>query len=176
MQRTAVALWGNDPRLARGATELAAWEWTVNDVPLSSMFDGGPHLPLLHEHSTYGTEALHRLRGDRTDRPVFVQRFQRSWVDKALRRKGTPWAPSGPAFEDGRVCLLECLCGDLDCGALTTEVVFSDQSVEWRDIGWQVTYEPFAGYNEVVHSATFDRRAYTSLIDQLLAGALTDIG
>lgn len=176
VHRTTVALWDGDPRLTSGSTELAVWEWVINDVPLSSMFDAGSCLPLLYDNSIDGPEALHRLRGDLTDRPVFVRRFQRSRADRFFRREGTPWAPSGPAFEDGRVCLLQCPCGDLDCGALTTEVVISDQTVEWRDIGWQVTYEPFADFNEILHTATFDRQAYTSLIDQLLAGDLPDIG
>lgn len=175
MHPTTVAFWDGDPRHA-AATERVVWDWAINDVPLSSMFEGGPYLPRSYDASIDGIEALQRLRGDRADRPVFAQRFERSWFDKVLRRKGTPWAHSGPAFEDGRVCLLECPCGDLDCGALTTEVVISEQSVEWRDIGWQVTYAPFAGFNDVLHSATFERNAYMSLIDQLLAGDLPDIG
>lgn len=136
-------------------------EWTINDVPLSDIFESGPYLPLLHTgaHPSERTETLHPLRGDRVDRQVFTQQFDRSPLDRLLRRKGTPWAFSGPAFEDGRVCLLECQCGDLDCGALTTEILISDATVEWKNVGWQVTYEPFTGFNDALHSATFHREA-----------------
>ena len=67
------------------------------------------------------------------------------------------------------MCLLECQCGDLDCGALTTQVLISKSTVEWRNIGWQVTYEDFDADDGFVRSATFDRAAYESVLDGLLA-------
>lgn len=165
-----VKFFDGDPRLRRGETQLATLEWTINDVPLSKLVKDGTSIPLLYDGADPGSrsETLHRLRGDRSDRPTFVRRFERSWLNRLFGMKGIPWAFSGPAFEDGRVVLLECPCGDLDCGALTTEIVVGDETIEWRDIGWQVTYEPFAGFNDEVRSARFDRTEYTSLIDDLL--------
>ena len=164
-----IPLWDGDPRRRSGSSELAAIEWTINDETLAELFGADSHLPLLHASSGDRLECLQRLRGDIVDPPVVVQRFERTCLDRLLRRKGLPWAPSGPAFEDGRVCLMECPCGNLDCGALTTQVVISSTTVEWRDIGWQVTYEDFVGYNDFVRSATFDRAAYETVIDSLLA-------
>ncbi|MEV6910597.1 hypothetical protein [Amycolatopsis sp. NPDC051071] len=73
-------------------------------------------------------------------------------------------------FDDGRVALLMCpLCGDLGCGAYSVEVVFSDDSVEWRAFGWQVDYEPFDPDQEEYRSAMarFDRTAYETLLGDL---------
>lgn len=171
VQTTEVALFDGDPRLRNGSPTLAALEWTINGVPLSTLVGAGSQTPLLYAMADADerNETLLRLRGDRTDKPTFVPRFERSWLDKLLRLRGLPWAFTGPAFEDGRVVLLKCLCGDLDCGALTTEVVIGDEVIEWRDIGWQVTYEPFQGFNDEVRSARFDRDQYTAVIDEVLA-------
>lgn len=156
---------------------MTALEWTLNDVPLHGMFDGESHLsPLCSEApASERQELLARLRGDRCDPPTFVKRFERTWLDRLLRRRGIPWAPFGPAFEDGRVVLLRCPCGDLDCGALTTEVVVGDDVVEWREIGWQVTYESFTGSNDAIRSAQFDRAQYTSVMDDLASRDLDQL-
>lgn len=176
VQRSTVALFEGDQRLEPEATELAVWEWTINGESLSEMFDGDTFVPLLYDHSVDLRDALLRLRGDITDPPVFTPRYERTFLDRLLRRKGTPWAFSGSAYEDGRVCLLQCPCGDLDCAALTAQVVISDRTVEWKDIGWQVTYEPFMDYNETLRSATFDRAEYIALIDELLEKDWTQVG
>jgi hypothetical protein len=164
-----IPLWDGDPRRRSDSSELAAIEWTINDEPLAELFGADGHLTLLYASSGDRLECLRRLRGDIVEPPVLAKRFERTWLDKLFRRQGLPWAASGPAFEDGRVCLMECQCGDLDCGALTTQVVISETTVEWRDIGWQVTYEDFADYSHFVRSATFDRAAYESILDGLLA-------
>lgn len=171
VQTTEVALFDGDRRLREGKTMLTVLEWTINGVPLHEVVKDGTSVPRLYAAADAGErrELLDRLRGDRTDHPTHVERYQRTWLDRLLRRKGIPWAPFGPAFEDGRVVLLECPCGDLDCGALTTEVVVGDEVVEWRDIGWQVTYEPFEGFNDEVRSARFDRDQYIAVIDEVLA-------
>ncbi len=171
VQTTRVALFGGDQRLRQAESTVAVLEWTINGVPLREIVDDPTSIPPLYAGADEDQrrELLLRLRGDRTDLPTFVPRFERSRLDRLLGRRGTPWAPFGSAFEDGRVVLLECPCGDLDCGALTTEVVVEDDAVEWRDIGRQVTYEPFAGYNAEVWSARFDRSQYLAVIDDVIA-------
>ncbi|MEH3033141.1 MAG: hypothetical protein PGN07_03645 [Aeromicrobium erythreum] len=156
-------------------SKVEALEWTVDGAPLRAVLRnlgiGDTDVPHLRRDVPVSarTEALERLRGDRADLPTLVPRFDRSLLDRLLGRRGIPFAPSGPAFEDGRVVLVECPCRDLDCGALSTEVVLHPDHVDWRDIGCQVTYEPFASSDVPVRTLRFDRRQYTALIDRLLA-------
>ena len=69
--------------------------------------------------------------------------------------------------------LLYCYCGDLDCGALSTWIDVTSESVLWRDIGWQVTHKPHAPYDPGQdwpgdRDLAFDRAQYVALINQLL--------
>ncbi|MCX6406983.1 MAG: hypothetical protein NTV28_08700 [Propionibacteriales bacterium] len=171
VQTSRVALLDGDQRSRQDESATAVLEWTINGVPLREIVGDPSSMSPLYvaADEDQRRELLLRLRGSRTDLPTFVPRFERSRLDRLLGRRGIPWAPFGPAFEDGRVVLLECPCGDLDCGALTTEVVVGDDVVEWRVIGWQVTYEPFAGFNAKVWSARFDRSQYVAVIDDVLA-------
>ncbi|SDZ21904.1 hypothetical protein SAMN05444365_107133 [Micromonospora pattaloongensis] len=75
-------------------------------------------------------------------------------------------------FDDGRVPLLFCpIDADLGCQTLSTTLVLDDETVEWRDLGWQVSYEPFVaandGFDPPMHFH-FDRKAYTELLRALL--------
>lgn len=170
VRRTRVRGFEVDARFDPPASSLAVVEWTINDVPLTDLFKSGSDVPVINANADLDEvrENLFRLRGDRTDPPVHEARFERTWLDRLLGRRGVPWAPWQPAFEDGRVVLLVCWCGDLDCGAISTQVVLHDETVEWRDIGWQVTYEPFAP--EIpARSTLFERTAYLQVIDGLLA-------
>ena len=72
---------------------------------------------------------------------------------------------------DGRVPLLFCIaCYDLDCQTLTTEVSFDSGVIAWRDIGWQVGYEPFDADNQERKPITvaFKRDQYESVITNLV--------
>lgn len=75
-------------------------------------------------------------------------------------------------FENGRVALLVCMvCGDLGCRALSASLTATEECVEWRDLGWQVDYEPFDGTEaDFTPPLTFrfDRSAYTSTLRGLL--------
>jgi hypothetical protein len=74
-------------------------------------------------------------------------------------------------MSDGRVPLLVCSTDfDLNCRALTAELVVSGTLVEWRDIAWQVDYEPLdlAEQEQVVVSLMFDRRQYDAVVRPLL--------
>lgn len=68
--------------------------------------------------------------------------------------------------------LLFCLCGDIACPTLSTEVVVSDDVVRWRNIGWQVSYAPFgsdmATVLDELGQAVFDRAEYDRLMVSLL--------
>ena len=78
-----------------------------------------------------------------------------------------------PDFADGRVALLLCpIDNDLDCGAISTRVVRGADTVEWRDVGWQVTYEPFVPELDEfgpLPSFRFDRAQYEGLLRDLLS-------
>jgi len=83
----------------------------------------------------------------------------------------------GPASREelGRVALLYCRCGDLDCRTLSARIVVNEVSVEWRDIGWQVGHGPFDFADQVGRPAhaVFDREAYEELLVDLLSDQWT---
>jgi hypothetical protein len=75
------------------------------------------------------------------------------------------------AMPDGRIALLFCpTCFDLDCGTLTAEVAFSDRFVEWRNVAWQVAYEPLDLTDSEFDppTLTFDRAQYEAELKRLL--------
>ena len=155
-------------------------EWTVDGVPLRRLYSPSADdrvVTMLQardaEDEHMRTENLLRLRGDAIAPPIFEPRFHRTRLDRFLHLRGTPCAPAGTAFEDGRVGLLYCYCGDLDCGALSTWIDVTAESVLWRDIGWQVSYRPYAPYDPGQdwpgdRDLAFDRAQYVALINQLL--------
>ncbi len=74
-------------------------------------------------------------------------------------------------FADGRVALLFCVaCASIECGALSAEIVFEDDLVQWRDIAWQDGHVHFcvADQELPVFSASFDRAQYVELLGKLL--------
>ena len=107
-----------------------------------------------------------------TDPPTYVPEFRQTRWQKRLGRKGTPVARFGAAFDDARVGLLFCMCGDIDCPTLSAEVVASGDVVQWRDIGWQVSYAPFGSDGtpalDEYGVLTFDRAEYDALLASLL--------
>lgn len=75
------------------------------------------------------------------------------------------------ALPDGRIALLFCpTCFDLCCATLTTEVEISDSYVEWRDIAWQVGYDPLNLTDSEFDppTLTFDRAQYEAELNRLL--------
>lgn len=70
-------------------------------------------------------------------------------------------------FDDGRVSLMVCPVDfDLGCAALSARVVVDADRVEWRDLGWQVSHEPFAADDVIDPSLvlSFERAPYESLL------------
>lgn len=73
---------------------------------------------------------------------------------------------------DGRVPLLFCVaCYDLDCQTLTAELMIGPEVVEWREIGWQVGYEPFdiRQQEPSPFTVSFARPQYEAVLRELLA-------
>jgi hypothetical protein len=67
-----------------------------------------------------------------------------------------------------RTALYVCAeCGGLGCGAVTAVVEVADETVAWRDFGYQNDYEPFdqAGVFSGVGPFTFDRTSYTRVLE-----------
>lgn len=171
--------WGNESGTI--AATYPWLEWTVDGVPLRSLYAASPDDSVVTmldlEDESMRSENLRRLRGDAIAPPTF-ERFHRTKLDRWLHLRGAPCAPVGTAFLDGRVGLLYCVCGDLDCGALSTWIDVTPETVTWRDIGWQVTYKPYVTYasGDFVgdRDLTFDRVQYLAQINQLLDADWSD--
>lgn len=81
---------------------------------------------------------------------------------------GRDWDTKMP---DGRVALLFCeSCLDFGCGALTAELFIDSEAAEWRNVGWQVDYEPLDLTKQdcPVISVAFDRKEYEGLLEGLI--------
>lgn len=84
---------------------------------------------------------------------------------------GEPPKPWETHMPDGRVGLLYCpIDFDNACRTLTAELRMNRDTVEWRDIGWQVSYEDLDLGEQTcpVISLTFDRVQYEEAIGDLL--------
>ncbi len=168
------------PWLGKGdAATVDFLDWEIDGVSLRERYDADTEMTLLQDEEwirPHRAEAIARLRGKLTDPPTYVPEFHQTRLEKRLGRKGAPIARFGAAFDDARVGLLFCVCGDIDCPTLSAEVVVSGDVVQWRDIGWQVSYAPFGAditreLDEYGH-ATFDRAEYDALMASLLDSRL----
>ena len=85
-------------------------------------------------------------------------------IDRLL---GRAW----PDAKDGRTALLVCAeCFSLGCGAITALVVFSRDTVEWRDLGYEFPWDDTPTvFEDPPVSFTFDRRQYEDLLAELRA-------
>lgn len=152
-------------------------DWEIDGVSMRERFEAQTEMTLLQDQEwiqPHRAETIARLRGEVTGPPVYVPEFHQTRLQKRLRRRGTPVARFGAAFDDARVGLFFCVCGDIGCPTLSTEVVVSADTVQWRDIGWQVSYEPFgrgmtfgSGMTSEAAQAAFDRAEYNALLDSL---------
>lgn len=130
-------------------------DWTVDGEPLRSHFeldDGNPcqEVTFLVEGSEGDRFAIESLK-------VLLAESSSGF---------DPWVQ----YSDGRAGVLFCpQCGGLDCGALSVEVVVSDDFVEWRNVAYQdgMTGEVLTGYGPVL-SLRFNRVEYESLLRTLL--------
>lgn len=84
-------------------------------------------------------------------------------IDRLLGRLPTD-------FGDGRVALLLCpICFGLGCGAVSAELIETESTVAWRDLGWQTDLEDGYLPFEPALSIAFDRDQYQSTLVQLRA-------
>jgi hypothetical protein len=71
-------------------------------------------------------------------------------------------------FPNERTSIYVCPeCGDLGCGAISIEIVFSENLVTWRSFGYENNYENSVLYLSI-GPYCFDRTAYESLFSELL--------
>ncbi|WP_420121643.1 hypothetical protein [Nakamurella sp.] len=120
-------------------------DWTIDGAPLRQ------HLTDEGDEGR-GFERVTML-GDAPDQAL-------EQIDRLL---GRDW----PDGDDGRTALLVCAeCGSLDCGAVTALVVFSRDTVEWRDIRFEYPrchgHPPESEIPPVTFA--FDRHRYTALL------------
>lgn len=153
-----------DPK-ARGfrrrATPAAPWtlrilDWTVDGVPLRDRLTFPIGRPC--DEVTFMTGPY---RGGR-----FVTESLRALL---LENESgfDPWVQ----FTDGRAGVLFCpQCGDLACGAVSTDVRFTEGAVEWRDIAYQSGVTEELDTSEIpAFSLRFDRAQYEATVRGLLA-------
>lgn len=73
-------------------------------------------------------------------------------------------------FEDGRIALYVCqVDGDPGCATMSAEVVIGPDTVEWRNLGWQVNYESGIAGVDPPLSIQFQRSDYEGLLREALA-------
>lgn len=77
-----------------------------------------------------------------------------------------PWV----CYSDGRAALLFCpQCFGLDCGSVSAEVVFTESTVEWREVAYQDGITETIATEEVPSfSLVFDRSAYEATLRTLV--------
>lgn len=94
-------------------------DFTIDGASLRELFDGPDDLTLFavdEFDAPTRAESVKRLLGRLNAPPDLTPRFHRTRLDRWLHLRGEPYAYWAAAFEDRRVGLLFCRCGDLDCG------------------------------------------------------------
>lgn len=92
------------------------------------------------------------------------------WPHSAIEQIDRLTLAAPGEFKDGRVALLLCpVCGDVDCGTVSTRVSIKADTVIWEDFGWQDGYteEPPQPWLFERQRFAFDKTAYLSLMLQL---------
>jgi hypothetical protein len=92
-------------------------------------------------------------------------------IEKAIKRL----LKLEPAdFPSDRVAIYVCPeCGDLGCGAISVEIIFSKDYVTWKSFGYQNNYEDAIETDcySSVGPFVFDRICYEALFRKLLREA-----
>lgn len=117
-------------------------DWTVDGVPLRKLLHVR-NLGGLQQEMSYLTEGSEEAVGQ---------------IDRLLAR-------SPADFNDGRVALLVCpVDWDLNCGAISAEIVVSQGTIEWRNLGRQRIYDPQVQLTYPPLSLVFDRLSYEDVL------------
>ncbi|RBY77387.1 hypothetical protein DQ239_10895 [Blastococcus sp. TF02-09] len=146
--------WFRRELVPRAVTYL---DWTIDGVPLREVV-AWPDGSVASEVTPVRNDAA---------LPDYEADYLRAILGEPVSREWT-------VMPDGRVPLLVCHVDfDLDCRALTAELVRGDDRVEWRSIGWQAAYAPLdlTEQEMPVTSLVFDRQQYDDVVRPLLAAA-----
>jgi hypothetical protein len=151
----ATTSWREAASIGRGTTTHVRdfLDFTIDGVPLRQLATGRKDAP----HGVQEMTPLSELLG---------------WPELAVAALRRLLLMAEPDFPGGRTSLLVCpIDADLDCRALSALVTSDAQTVEWRDLGWEVTYEPYDpardGFDPPM-TLVFDRAAYTATLEELL--------
>ncbi|MDX6222154.1 MAG: hypothetical protein QOD91_1208 [Frankiales bacterium] len=110
-------------RARRVVEELAFLDFTVDTVPLRELVTDPREPPNPAREMTRLCEA---------------------WPEEAEHGLRRLLGEEPADFAGGRVALLVCpIDADLGCAAVSAALARGDGWVEWRDLGWQVSHEPF---------------------------------
>jgi hypothetical protein len=73
-------------------------------------------------------------------------------------------------FEDGPIALYVCqVDADPGCATMSADVVIGSDTVEWRNLGWQVNYQPGVAGADPPLSIAFRRSDYEAILREALA-------
>lgn len=90
------------------------------------------------------------------------------WPQSAVAHLETLLGERAGDFGDGRVALLRCpIDDDLGCAAVSMSLEFADVEVLWKELGWQVNYEPYDPTEDGLSPPrcyTFQRQQYEAVI------------
>ncbi|WP_346619715.1 hypothetical protein [Blastococcus montanus] len=118
---------------------------------------------------------LRRLVADRWGVPDLPSELTRLWPEDpgaAVAGLRALLGEGAPDFDDGRVALLVCSVDqDINCRALGTRLVIDNDTVQWRDVGWQCDFAEFVPAPDEygpLPTYSFDRRQYEGLLGELL--------
>jgi hypothetical protein len=74
-----------------------------------------------------------------------------------------------PELTTGRTCFYVCPeCGDIGCGAITATIEVTDESVVWKDFGYENNYsQPHLADYKQIGPFTFDKTQYFKMLEGL---------
>lgn len=148
---------GSGRRQEKFTESLDFQDWTINGAALRDLVTRRGDAPVPHQPVKEMTWLCER------------EPWPSGAVDNLRRLLGQE--PGD--FPDGRVSVLVCpIDADLGCATLSVELVMDADTVQWRDLGWQVDYQPLDPAEDLLEppqSYRFGRPEYNRLVSELLA-------
>ncbi len=74
-----------------------------------------------------------------------------------------------PELSTGRTIIYGCSeCGDIDCGAITAEIIYDGDKIVWKDFGYETNYSGFdlEDYKHIL-PFVFDKEQYEAEFDKI---------